>query len=119
MSKHNELGKDAEIIAVNFLKKNDYLILEQNYRHGHKEIDIICKDQEILVFVEVKYRSSIKYGWPESFVTTKKQENLKIAATHYLNNFDAPIPCRFDIIAIEPHPLTGELEITHFKDAFF
>lgn len=117
MSKNNDLGKDAEELAVIYLKRKNYQILEVNYRVGHKEIDIICRDDRTIVFVEVKYRSVSHFGYPEDFVNEKKRQNIKEIAFHYLESFDRLTPIRFDIISIAKDGTVSD--ILHFEDAFY
>lgn len=118
MSKHNELGKEGEILAQIFLQNLGYIILKTNYRIGYKEIDIIAKDKNTIVFVEVKYRSNKQYGMPEDFVSYAKKEHIKAAAQRYMDNIKDLTPSRFDVISILHLPGT-EPSIFHFKDAFY
>jgi putative endonuclease len=117
MSKHNETGIKGEAIALKFLQKNDYRILECNWRYEKKEIDIIALYQNILVFVEVKTRSVNAIAPPEASVTPKKQALLKIAAQAYLCLYENNYQVRFDVISIHVH--NGQLiKIDHFQNAF-
>lgn len=112
-----EQGTAGEDVAVQFLEKNGYKILERNYRFERAEIDIIAQDGEELVFVEVKTRRSDSYGAPEDAVTEEKQEQIRAAAEGYLYQHDIDNrPCRFDIVAIEFKD--GKRELRHLKDAF-
>lgn len=72
MAEHNELGKLGEELAVDFLQKNGYDILETNWVFQKAEIDIIAQKDNTLVAVEVKTRSSIDFGLPQDFVKPKK-----------------------------------------------
>tara|TARA_B100000900_G_scaffold385375_1_gene374966 strand:- start:1504 stop:1701 length:198 start_codon:yes stop_codon:yes gene_type:complete len=65
MASHIELGKEGEIIAQQFLQKNGFKILNCNWRHLRYEVDIIALDRDFLVFVEVKTRSTFKFGFPD------------------------------------------------------
>lgn len=118
MSKHNELGKEGEILAQIFLQNLGYKILHLNYRVGHKEIDIIAQYDKIIVFVEVKYRSSKQYGMPEDFVSMQKKQHIKAAAQVFMDKIQNLTPCRFDVISILHLP-QQEPEICHFIDAFY
>jgi len=96
-------GSQAEDQAVMFLEQAGYSIIKRNFTFGRiGEIDIICKHEGILIFVEVKARMNHEYGPPEASITQKKVKALKRAAEGYLyiNNI-RDIPCRFDFIAIE------------------
>ena len=100
MSKHNELGKDGEILAVQFLKNKGHEILEINFRIGHKEIDIISKAAGFLVFSEIKTRSWLGFGFLEEAVNKRKQAFLKEAAASYLGEHPEFEYARFDVISI-------------------
>ena len=109
-------GKRGEDLAVEFLQKQGYRILERNYRHKHSEIDIITQFEDTLVFVEVKTRTNMKYGHPEEFVDDKQTEKIMQGADHYLSDLDWKGDIRFDIIAIE---MKAKPRIEHFVDAFY
>lgn len=112
------IGDKGEAIAVDFLDRKGYQILETNWRFSRAEIDIIAFDGEILVFVEVKTRSYDYYGKPEEFVTLKKEKLMADAATVYMDKINHDWEIRFDIISILlPKNKTPIIE--HFKDAFF
>lgn len=118
MAEHLELGKKGEEIAVEFLKGKGYLILETNWRHRRAEVDIIAKDGEILVFVEVKTRSTQLWGQPELAVTPKKERLMVDASGVYMEQINHQWEVRFDIVSVIVIN-EGQEEITHFKDAFF
>ena len=85
MEKYNKiLGNYGEDVANKFLKKNKYKIIEKNYSCKFGEIDIIAKDKNILVFVEVKSRTNEKYGTPALAVNYYKQKNIIKTAKHYI-----------------------------------
>lgn len=119
MLKHDcrEKGKLAEELAVQYLVERGFEILKQNYRYERGEIDIIAKDGEEIVFVEVKARLTDKYGLPEESVTEEKQNRVYSVAEGYLyeNNLNEKI-CRFDVIAVEIHDKSTE--IRHIRNAF-
>lgn len=114
-----EFGSKGEELAINFLTKLGYEIIEQNYHFGHGEIDIIAKDikKNHLVFVEVKSRKNDEFGPPELAVTPSKQRQLRKIASAYLYEKEiSDIDCRMDVIAIEfqhKPPL-----INHIENAF-
>ena len=113
----NIFGTKGELIAANYLKKQKYKILHTNYKNQIGEIDIIAKDKDYLVFVEVKTRYSKKFGDPLEAIDEEKQFKIHNVATMYLmkNKLLDKVPIRFDAIAIlgdEEH------EIRHIKDAF-
>ncbi len=116
MAKHNELGKKGEDIAVQYLTDKGYGILERNWHHAHKEIDIIAQTGNELVVVEVKTRKNDDYGAPDIAVTKHKQRFLIAAANAYIYQNRLDFNTRFDIISIvfnEGNPM-----IEHIEDAF-
>lgn len=117
MAKHNELGKLGEELAVEFLLKEGYEILETNWTFQKAEIDIIAQKEDTLAVIEVKTRSSIEFGLPQDFVKPKKIQLLVKAMNEYVltNNLDVNV--RFDIIAI--HKEAKSFVIEHLEDAFF
>ncbi len=117
MAKHNALGDKGEQLAVEFLEKNSYLVLERNWRSGKSEIDIIAKQAHRLIFVEVKTRSSTYFGAPESAVTQRKQNQLVKGAIEYMHKVQHDSAIRFDIISIVI--VKEQVEINHIEDAFF
>ena len=97
------LGIEGEKIAQKHLIKQGYKILETNWRFKKLEIDIICCKELVIVFVEVKARSSSIFGEPEVFVTPKKQRFLISAANQYLLENNIELESRFDVIAVVWH----------------
>ncbi|RKF04927.1 putative endonuclease [Tenacibaculum lutimaris] len=116
MAQHNELGKKGEQLAVDYLLKNGYEIVEKNYRFQKAEVDIIAKKSDLLIAVEVKTRSSIDFGNPEDFVNPKKIKLLVSAIDNYVNERDLDVEVQFDIIAVLKEK--GVFKIAHIKDAF-
>jgi putative endonuclease len=117
MSKR-KVGNFGEDIAVKFLTGKGFKIIERNYTYAHGEIDIIAEDKDTLVFVEVKYRSNLEYGYPEESISRGKIKLIRRTAEAYLYEkeiLDKPI--RFDVVAILEFK-KGKPEITHFKNAF-
>lgn len=117
MAEHNDLGKLGEELAVDFLQKNGYEILETNWIFQKAEIDIIAKKQNILAIVEVKTRSSIDFGLPQDFVKPAKIQHLVRAVNEYVISNDLDLEIRFDIIAISKEQKNFKIE--HLEDAFF
>jgi putative endonuclease len=117
MADHNELGKLGEELAVEFLQKNGYVILETNWTFQKAEIDIIAQKENILAIVEVKTRSSLDFGLPQDFVKPKKIQLLVKAVNEYVISKDLDIQVRFDIIAV--HKEGQSFAIEHLVDAFF
>lgn len=116
MAEHNELGKKGEQLAIDFLLKNNYIILEKNYRYLKAEVDIIAKKGEILAVIEVKTRTSAYFGKPEEFVSPKKIKLLVKAIDYFVTEKDLDVEVRFDIIAIIQNKNLTKIE--HLEDAF-
>ena len=117
MADHNDLGKLGEELAVEFLEKNGYSILETNWTFQKAEVDIIAKKENILAVVEVKTRSSIDFGLPQDFVKPKKIQLLVKAINEYVISNDLEVEVRFDIIALLREGKGFKIE--HLEDAFF
>ncbi|MBO5387921.1 MAG: YraN family protein [Lachnospiraceae bacterium] len=108
-------GTDYEELAVNYLEKKKYFIIERNFQVRQAEIDIIARDDNTIVFIEVKYRTTRGSGHPLEAVTIQKQKRICHAALFYMNrNKISPenTSIRFDVIGI-----LGD-EITHIENAF-
>jgi len=116
MADHNELGKKGEQLAIAFLIKNEYKILEKNYRFQKAEVDIIAQKKDVLAVVEVKTRSTTYFGNPQDFVNPKKIKLLLSAIDNYVVEKDLDVEVRFDIIAIIHQK--KETKIEHLEDAF-
>ena len=111
-------GSKGEDIACEFLKNLNYEIIERNYQFGHGEIDIIAKDNDTLVFVEVKFRKSLEYGPPESAITKSKQKQIKKVAEAYIYEKEIKDTfCRIDVVTILQFR-GGKPEINHYINAF-
>jgi putative endonuclease len=111
------LGKEGEQIAVAYLKKNGYRIFETNFRCPTGEIDIIAREKDEIVFIEVKTRKSNQLGYPEQAVGTRKQAKLSQLALWYLQKKKlADAKARFDVVAITLLPEGNEIKL--IKNAF-
>ncbi len=117
MAEHNDLGKLGEDLAVEFLQKEGYEILETNWTFQKAEIDIIAKKENTLAIIEVKTRSSLDFGLPQDFVKPKKIQLLVKAVNEYVISNDLDIEVRFDIIAVHKEGKTFGIE--HIMDAFY
>ena len=125
-----EVGRVGEQMATQFLEKNGYTVIARNVRSGHKEIDVIVRDEHYLVFVEVKTRSclspeDLRYGRPATAVNRKKQSLLVMAARNYLRSHPAlSLQPRLDVIEVylrkNPAFASGHelLKINHIRNAF-
>ena len=109
-------GDRGEALALEYLSNKGYTLLEKNYRYKKAEIDLIVCKEDLLVFVEVKARSSTGYGFPEEAVDEKKAAMIMEAADHYIYETGWDKPIRFDIVSILLQP---RVSIRHFEDAFW
>ncbi|MEN4759741.1 YraN family protein [Chryseobacterium sp. C39-AII1] len=117
MADHNDFGKKAEDLAVDYLKKNGYKILVRNFRFQKAEIDIIAEKDNLIIVIEVKARSTDVFMLPQEAVTKTKIRLIVSAVNHYLEEFNRNEEVRFDIISILPDE-KGNLVIEHIPDAF-
>ena len=117
------LGRRGEALAARLLRRRGMRILERNLVSGRYEIDIVAGDGETLVFVEVKTRRSDAFAPPERAVNAAKQRHIRAAAQGYVRRWRlargaAPIPIRFDVVAIE-WPSDGRKPVArHIRNAF-
>lgn len=112
------LGREGEEIACRYLVKRKYEIVTRGFRMFRGEIDIIARDGETLVFVEVKTRADESHGRPEESVTPGKQRQIRRIAQGYLLEHPSPgVDCRFDVVAIL-FSGPGDYRLEHFVDAF-
>jgi putative endonuclease len=111
------LGKKGEDLAVARLRALKYKIIERNFKCALGEIDIIAREKETLVFVEVKTRRTRDFGGPAAAVNARKQRQLSKVALTYLNLKKlAYIPARFDVVAVELIPPAPCIEV--LRNAF-
>ena len=116
MAQHNETGNKAEEMAASFLQKKGYTVLDRNYVFGKGEIDIIAEKDNWLVFVEVRARTEVIYGFPEQTISKAKASLIMKTAENYVYQKDWRGKIRFDIIAI----IVGQnFEIRQFEDVFY
>ena len=100
MAHHNHTGFIGEKMAAEYLLKKGFIILHQNWRHSHWEVDFIASHNDTLHFIEVKTRRTRKFGYPEEDVTKKKMENLINASEEYLCLYPEWKIIQFDILSI-------------------
>ena len=113
---HIDLGRHGESIAMEFLRKNGFEILTNNYRYLKGEIDLVGIEGNQIVFIEVKTRSS-NYLSPTISVNKKKQLQLVKVANNYIQRYNIHREARFDVVSIVMNE--RELKIDHIKDAFY
>lgn len=112
-----ELGKKGEELALRFLKKKGYRIVEKNYICRMGEMDLIAKEKDTFVFIEVKTRTSTTFGPPQLAVNPKKQMQLSKVALNFLKEKRLEdVKARFDVVAILLGPKGEEIEL--IRDAF-
>lgn len=107
-------GRAAEAIATRALQEKGYSILERNFSNRFGEIDIIAKDKNTLVFVEVKAKTGIEYGIPEEMINPGKLQRIRNMATLYMKG--ELIPCRIDVVAIVLGPDNEVARLTHYEN---
>ncbi len=118
MSRSHDLGRSGEEAAIKYLQRKKFKILERGFRFHKGEIDIIARDGETVVFIEVKSRRKWEHGLPEESVTPAKQRQIRRIAEAYLAlKNPGDVPCRFDVVSLYFEPETG-YQIRHIPDAF-
>jgi len=117
MASHNQLGKEAEQMAVDYLVKNGYEILHCNWRYSYYEIDIIAKKNELLRIIEVKALKTSGIKYPEESVTKKKFKYLQKAADEFLFQNQQYRHVQFDVLSITINP-QKETEFFLIEDVF-
>lgn len=100
MASHNELGRIGEALGKTFLENHDYEILHVNWKHSYYEIDIIAAKNDILHFIEIKTRRSLRFGLPEESVDQKKLEKMMNAAEEFLFRFPEWKRIQYDVLSI-------------------
>lgn len=111
------IGSDGEELAVRYLTKKGYRIIARNYKTPLGEIDIIAKDGDTLVFLEVKTRTSDSFGYPFEAVDNHKKRKIRNVALLFLKKMKEEPAARFDVLSIS-FAVGGKKEITHIRDAF-
>lgn len=111
------MGQKGEELALRYLQQKGYRILDRNFRCRLGEIDLVARDGDCLVFVEVRTRSSSKYGLPQESITTAKKKKLRRLAQFFLASGQYEgLNVRFDVVAVD---FTGGVDLTHIEDAFY
>jgi putative endonuclease len=116
-NRRQKLGEQGEALAVRRLKKAGYKIIATNYRTRLGEIDIIAKEKDTIVFVEVKSRSSVHFGSPKWAITPQKKKKISMVALHYLKATNqSSARARFDVVAVVSNRDKPQVDI--IKNAF-
>ena len=117
MATHNQLGKEGEQLAADYLLKKGFVILHRNWRYSFYEIDIIALKEDVVHVVEVKLRTSDAFGPPEHAVNKKKFRDLMKAADVFLSQHPQYRYLQFDILSISDQG--GKREFFMIEDVFF
>lgn len=113
-----DTGKAGEKQVKSWMERHGYILLEENYRFGPNEIDLVALEGNELVFAEVKTRTPPIQDWPERFVSKGQQQRyFKVADAFVYEKKMVQWPVRFDIFSVLIYP-EGKIEIEHFRDAF-
>ena len=113
MTTSQQRGQQAETWACEYLQAQGFQVLSRNYRLRGGELDLIGRDGDYLVFVEVRYRSSEAFGGALHSISLAKQQRIIRTAQHYLMRYPVDSPCRFDVLAIN-----HAQQITWIKNTF-
>ena len=116
MTDKREIGNEGEAIARDYLLQQGYTIMDTNWQFGHLEIDVIALKDNVLVFVEVKTRSSLAVQEPQLAVNQQKQRNIIRAANSYILRNGYTLEARFDIITVVKNEKGTVVE--HLPDAY-
>ena len=116
--KRRDTGIHGEKLARDFLENKGYHIIETNYRCPQGEIDIVARDKDCLVFVEVRTKKTLSFGTPEESITPTKMERLRSAAAYYCQTHnDLPPLWRIDVVAVELSPKDKPCRIELIENA--
>lgn len=116
---NKEVGNYCEKLAIEYLKKSNYHILDSNYRNFLGEIDIICIKDKLLIVVEVKGRYSYEYGLPKESIKLSKQLSIIKVTNSYISFKKlSNLNIRFDVIEVYLNPQNNIYKLNHIKDAF-
>ncbi len=117
MAEFHELGEEGENLAKTYLEKKGFVMLEEKWSFGKNEIDLIARHNNKLIIIEVKTRSSSRYGQPYIAVNKAKQKILIKGANRYIEMHNIDKETRFDVVSIVLTPQNAILE--HIEDAFY
>lgn len=115
-SNNRETGRLAEDLAGKALLEKGYRIIENNFSNRYGEIDIIAKDKETLVFVEVKAKKGADFGLPEDMISPGKLKRVKNMATIYMKG--KILPCRIDVVAVVLSQDNNLIRLTHYENVY-
>ena len=112
-----QTGEKGEELALKFLLDKGLVLLHSNWRSSHQEVDLVMRQGNVLVIVEVKTRLTNDFGFPEKAVNKSKQKALVKAANAYLEEFNLDLGVRFDIVSLTR--IQNNWDIHHIEDAFY
>lgn len=116
---NKDIGSFGEDLSINYLIYNGYYILEKNYRNKIGEIDVICKKNNLLIFIEVKSRYTNSYGFPiESVTYYKRKQIIKVSMLYIILNKYNNFNIRYDVIEVFFNKNNDLFNINHTTDAF-
>jgi putative endonuclease len=117
LNRRQQFGEAGEALAARLLREHGYKIIATNYRTRLGEIDIIARDGDTIVFVEVKARQGGQFGAPKQAVTPRKQRKISMVALYYLKTTgQSQSKARFDVVSIRSAPARPQVEI--IRNAF-
>ena len=111
---NKEVGRRGEQAAADYLVKKGWEVIARNFAIRYGEIDLVCRDGEVTVFVEVKTKKGLAFGRPEEMFTRGKYERVKRMAEAYLEGKE--VPCRIDMVAVELGAEGEVEEIRHYEN---
>jgi putative endonuclease len=107
-------GQIGEGIAANYLEKRGYEVIKRNFSTRFGEIDLICKDKDTVVFVEVKTKKGLDFGTPEEMFTQGKKQRVRNMAMVFLEGRE--VACRIDMVAVELDSENRPIRVTHYEN---
>lgn len=113
---HLQVGIWGEELAIEYLREKGYVILDHDLRSGHRDIDIIARQGDYIVFMEVKTRTNREFVDPLFAINHQKLKNLRMAISHYIKSRKINNPWRFDVITIVGSMADSNPEINHIED---
>lgn len=113
---NKKTGQRGEDIASEYLREKGYEILKRNYSNKFGELDIIAKQGDATIFVEVKAKIGIDFGLPEEEVGKGKLNKIRAMATVYLDG--RSVPCRIDVVAVVFNPDMSIGRISHYENVY-
>lgn len=115
-SEHRQMGVWGEEVAVAYLRDKGYAILERDWHSGHKDIDIIARQGDCIVFLEVKTRRNTEFAQPQQAVNWKKQKNILLSINHFIHYHKIDSRWRFDVITVVGELGSSNPTINHIED---